>query len=537
MKINWLNKTIFGMFAATAVIFASCSDTNVAEETRNPENPAEAVTGGNPNLTTVQLAKFASSQDRVTSALQSRADENSPLTLMYEIGNLSTEGSIEGFVKETRDLSATCVYYDIANERYYVTYHMQGNNYNTDQTVETSGYVETFKLDEKGEPIMESIYMAADPEKVTFDFNHLLFDDLSLPTPNYYKGYDAGSKRIIAVGHLSEPTSTGKTQTKAIIAKLNLDETPSIDYKVVLTGEKYLDANDKSLGDIDAGDVNCVARRYNHYYLATRKGLALLDATGGENLFAPCKDLEGNTYFIKTPGSAKHICNTSTYSAFQLLYLTENTPTGFDYSTAISANIARFGTDQTSGRPCGYSGSNGYDIRDVSIFNISEWYDQTTPGVVSPVDGKNVVYSDGDGKLFACLGKGGLYYENNGNRGIMKFGENGNLPVNGVYADNSVEFDWAQFEYVYEEKGHNGYVYVTCGARLVILDRSTLEEVASWNIPTKDKDGEYLDDVAASANYVNVVKGEKVGDVYERIITVAFGQAGVKVFKFIPPVK
>lgn len=109
---------------------------------------------------------------------------------------------------------------------------------------------------------------------------------------------------------------------------------------------------------------------------------------------------------------------------------------------------------------------------------------------VQPVDGKNVLAWN-DNKMFACLGKGGLNVDNE----IYTFGEENKEPVNGIAFDGP-------------------YVYLASGSHLRVLDASTMEEVTHYCIPNM------------SANYIKVatVNGEKV-------IAVAFGQAGIKVFK------
>lgn len=112
------------------------------------------------------------------------------------------------------------------------------------------------------------------------------------------------------------------------------------------------------------------------------------------------------------------------------------------------------------------------------------------PNFVQPIDGKNVLAWNGV-NLYACLGKGGLSV----NGEVYSFGAEGNEPVNGVAIDDD-------------------YVYVASGSHLRVLDVTTNEEVAKVAIP-------YM-----SANYIKVatIDGEKY-------IAVAFGQAGIKVYR------
>lgn len=546
MKLNWLNKkAAYGVLIMTAAMFASCSDTDVAEETGNPEGPTEATTDGGSNLTTVKLATFPSSQERVVVS-QTRADEvESSLTLIANITNLSKEGKIAGFVKDNRYLSATSVYYDQTSEKYYVTYHMQGNNYNTKQNVETSGYIETFTLGANNVPVPGNVYMAADPSVLAFDFNHLYFDEI--PSPSGYVGdYNVDGftgTRLIAVGHKSEPSKNGsKPNTAAIIAKLNLDgDNASLDYATVYTGDKITedgivnnDGTPTSLGNEDAGDVNCVVRKYNHYYLATRKGVAVVKA-GEDNLFAPEVDETGHNYFLRTPGSAKYLSQPTFTSGIDVLFLDSDTPeSGLTAETSSSATVAELALDTRDGKDCPINITNSVD------FAWNQLTTETSPNKirvnniesVCPVDGKNmlVASSNNTGAIYACLGKNGLYV-NNPTYGyyqyeIIKFTDakdgTGSRPVNGVFVE-----DWDS------TNGHHytdGFIYVCNGACLTILDALTLEKVAEYSAFAEGD---------ASANFVHVVRTNNYTNpnVPDRIITVAYGQAGVKVFKFIPPVK
>lgn len=114
----------------------------------------------------------------------------------------------------------------------------------------------------------------------------------------------------------------------------------------------------------------------------------------------------------------------------------------------------------------------------------------STNSYVQPVDGKNVLAVD-DNKVYACLGKGGLSVDGT----IYNFGKDGAEPVNGIAIDSK-------------------YVYLATGSHLRVLDKSTMEEVTHYAIP-------YM-----SANYIKLAEVDG-----EKYIAVAFGQAGIKVFK------
>ena len=548
--------------ASIALGAVACTDKDMApEDVATPAEPGTEQTVTS-NLQTAKLATFKSSKDRVTLNPETRdGDEIKTLELIAEIGNLSQEGKISGFVQETggRYLSATCVYYDQTTGTFYTTYHMQGNNYNTTQTNETGGFIETFTLDENDKPEVGAVYMAADPSNLSFDFNHLYFDVLD-NTYMTYNGKDAGSKRIIAVGHKSEPSSKvgGEPNTAGIIARLNLEDpsNPSIDYEVVYTGEKILDAEGKSLGKEDVSDVNCVLRKSNYYYLATRKGIAVLNAKD-DNLFTPIHDYvpsgeyndngqekmkfdEESVYFIKTPGSAKHLDHIYTNSHFSLLYLSEPYD-NVTKDTESVANIINFSMETGGGTLCGSNtsdyGTDGPNILNSKNVDITTWspnVNQTkiSQANVSPVDGKNVLALDNNGMLAACLGKGGLYVKYNefGHNTIKTFSDKkdgtGSRPVNGVFIEN--------YENVNGYRSNDGFFYVANGACLTILDANTLEPIAEYSAFDSKADTNL-----ASANYVHVVKSEKMtnGVTPDRIVTVAYGQEGVKVFRFVPPVK
>lgn len=549
MKTNLFRIRVFAtVLMLAAIAFAACTK-DAAGDDIAPENPADNTQSV---LMTAKLSSFASSPSRVVVEPQTKAYPNpGSLTLYATIENLSAEeGKINGFVKEEdgRYLSATCVYFDPSTETYYVTYHMQGNNYKTKQNDETSGYIETFKLDADGTPIPGKVYQAANPASLDFDFNHLYFDDLNYSANSgSYTGSDAGTQRIIAVGHSSEPVKVGTgTNTKAIIAKLDL-ENEKIEYATVYTGEKILDENGKSLGNEDAGDVNCVLRKYDYYYLATRKGIAVLNAKS-DNLFTPINNFDGSsnnpvensTYFVKTPGSAKHLCHQypAYGSGFSFLYLTEEFPEGYNGKTELPASLINFSMDQGSGTLCGMNSDNtgsGKSILNSKDFNIATWSTSVNqmaiPDYVCPIDGKNVVFNL-NGRLYACLGKGGLYVRKNVTtmegpsvvENTIKFSDvkepTTSRPVNGVFVEDV-------------ENYNDGFIYVANGACLTILDRETLEKVAEYSaFDSKEKENEHL----ASANYVHVYKtGTYTGKCPDRLVTVAYGQAGVKVFKFTPP--
>lgn len=154
------------------------------------------------------------------------------------------------------------------------------------------------------------------------------------------------------------------------------------------------------------------------------------------------------------------------------------------------------------------------------------------------MDGKNVMVTERN-ITAVCLGKGGLYlkYPTYYDETVKfsdikeddKEGRVGSRPVNGVFVEEADIVMDGQFS------SHNttdGFIYVANGACLTILNARTLEKVAEYSAFKPNED-------LASANFVHVVKTNTKTNAGapDRIITVAYGQAGVKVFKFVPPTK
>ena len=527
--------------ASLALGMAACTEADLKnEQGREPEGKPEEVKS---NLTTVNLATFGADQSRVKYEGGTRAEEEElkpgDLKLVATIDNPSKKEGFN-FNKEEggRWLSATSIYQNEETGEYYITYHMQGNNYNTQLKNDIAGTIQKFTYT-NGEVDLGNGFRAENPDKEDYDFNHLYFDKLN--------------NRIIAVGHNwklpsswnPEEEFTGKKDnTTAIIGVFN-PSTGEFKYSSIQTNEKAYDEEGKSLGYKDAGDANCVINLPNNpddknYYVATRKGLAVLDGNEA-NLFKPALNEDGTNYFIPTPGSCKFIYDTKRVgSMFDVLYLSdERDNEELTYNTSSHAKIAKF---QTSGGKAGYyvlinpsaPYETFYDSNDLDIVNYGNQLE--LPTEIKPIDGKNAFWVNEDYEYYAPLGLNGLYYKFKGAisgrfyEGVLKFG---NRPVNCVTMDINEN---GETMFVGEEPlSHDGFIYVANGAKLTILHRRTMEEIASYNIPFLDKDG---NEVASSANYIHVQtlpKGEN--GLCERLITVAFGQAGVKIFRFMPKTK
>lgn len=509
--------------AAMSVALFACTD----DKALNPDDAQDSqdvLTEVKSNLTTVNLATFEGDQNRVSyTGTRAEGDEEvapKTLELIASITNPYTD-KVFDYVKtedDTRLMSATSIYHNEKEDKYYITYHVQGNNYNTELITSTGGAIQGFHIDNEGKVVLETGFRPQNPQEEDFDFNHIYFDNTS--------------NRIIAVGHNMK--NNNNKNTNAIIGIFD-PNAGTYTYSTVKTAEKeYKDG--KSLGYMDAGDVNCVVRTndaqdwsgtyygWDIYLVATRKGMAVLHADDA-NLFQPYL-LNGVNYFIKTPGSSKYIAPTGSSSCYGLLYLADAHTGDVQANMTSRANVLKFrvNTYPEVVLPTGWGDSEMGDVMEPGQDVLDFPFQQEMPEEISPIDGKNTLVLLGGNiygmEYYAALGTAGLYCNNgiDGYEGVKTFG---NRPVNCVAVDNKVN------ESGYSNKG---YLYVANGSKLSILDRKTMAEVASYNMPSKD-DAE--NPIESSANFVHVDKKENG----ERIVTVAFGQAGVKIFKFNPPVK
>lgn len=515
-----------------AMTLASCVQDDLERGNSTPDNSLKNAAN---NLKTVRLAGFAANDERVTYNHGTRAAEAAEpgsLELLATIANPSKSDGFNFTADESgRVLSATCVYYNEDNDTFYVTYHMQGNNYNSTVESPTAGAIQTFKVSDDGTVTLGSGFRAPEPATEDFDFNHLYFDNTA--------------QRVIASGHRVK--NGNEKNTNAIIGIFD-PAAGTYTYATVKTGEKEYDAAGKSLGYKDAGDVNAVTRSndlsyssaggkyygYPTYYVATRRGMALLSAED-ETLFQTVHNEDGSSYFVATPGSAKFVIdNPRTGSAIDLLYLSEEHEGDVAYNTSSEARIATF--QVTYGKTDGYILLNPmteygyhtyYNSTDLDLLDYP--CQQVLPAVVTPIDGKNNVWTTWNGgEYYAALGTSGMYYRFHGtttNRihtGVMTFGENGAAPVNYVTADACEQ-----------ESGHDGFIYIANGSKLTIIHRGTLDEITSYHEPVLDAEG---NSNPSSANYISVRKAPANPDWSgrTRYVAVAFGQAGVKIFKFTP---
>ena len=269
-----------------------------------------------------------------------------------------------------------------------------------------------------------------------YDFNHLIVDNGNIITVGNH------AKKGAFIGSL--PVDFGASET--VREDFSVKELTTDDV-ITETGK---DGNEIKAGYKNAGDGNCVIRQGDHYYVNTYRGYGSLnlDFTKVKGSFQP------------TGGSSKHIAIANGKAAILSLDTQDNT------SSASTVNL--------------------YDAADNMFSNIKQSY---SAGIISPVDGKNVVAIDGE-NVYACLGKGGLVRLNDGKE--FHAGADGKVPANGMAIDEN-------------------YVYAAMGSFVFVLDKNDLTEVTHYHAASEK-----------SANYIALHDGK---------IYVAFGEDGIQVFK------
>lgn len=378
---------------------------------------------------------------------------------------------------KNRRLSATSLTFDEKTKNIYVSYHMRGGNWagDTYDKDDIEGCIERWTLNDDGE-IEIGNWMWTNE----FDFNHILFDNDYVITV----GHKGGEKKIKG--------SDGQEYTDfgGIIGRMptgvwaqNWDAEDDLTredfvYKYLTTEVPVYDdytnpkkgTTTKQLVDYEsAGDGNCVIRVGNEYFVATSKGYGKINAAD----FKRVKDENGDVLFTSTPGSAKYLVKKG--DMINVLYLNDRPKESSTQITSFGATLATMGVD---------------------AFPTGETTEKAMAANVSPVDGKNVIAVDDDGTVYACLSMGGLQV---GDKIVKEpFGEE--RAVNGVAV-------------------YGNYVYVANGNYITVLNKSTLEKVVEARGGTEDD--------KISANFVEVK--EYNNEVY---VFVAFGQNGIKVFKF-----
>ena len=381
---------------------------------------------------------------------------------------------------EKRRLSATSLTFDKDKGEIYVSYHMRGYNWAEDQydkgKDDVEGCIERWTF-ENGQIAIGNWMWTND-----FDFNHILLD----------------GEYVITVGHKGgEKVYTdddGKEQTKrtdygGIIGRMptevwkqNWDATDELTREDFVY--KYLTTNEELRKDYENPKKGTTTNQLVDYKSAgdgncvIRVGNEYFVATsmgyGRVNAadFKRVKDADGKVLFHITPGSAKYLVQSG--DEINVLYLNDR----FDPSKEDSKSKATVATMSVDAFP---TAGTTKDMKQV----------------VTPVDGKNVLAVDDDGTVYACLSLNGLQI---GDSDPIMFGNE--RAVNGVAVDDE-------------------YIYVANGNYITVLDKATRKQI------TERRGGEVDDKI--SANFVEV---KKIGD--DRYVFVAFGQNGIKVYKFNP---
>lgn len=381
---------------------------------------------------------FKSDPSRIKNVNGTRATENTvaptkELALIAEFAPLNYEGSLSG------DISATCVSFDAAGN-VYASYHLKDGG--------SKGLLEVINYD--GTQYTAGAYMQAD----RFDFNHLTVD----------------GNTIVAVGNNTFKKTADDTQfiggKGAFIGTLPTSfattEGLHSDFKIKgITTDEVLYVKNES-GDairggyVPAGDANCVVADGGNYYVAADLGYGVLSKD--------LKRVPGT--FVKTAGHSKHIAKAGNTLAVLSL----------DGKTApTSVTVGTF--DISSNK---------------SYASVLKAY--SNKGSLSTLNGKNTVAIDGT-TIYACLSDGGLLKINeDGSTFTRTFGNDKDMPVNGVAVDDN-------------------YVYVAAGSFVYVLDKTSdkLESVCHYT--TKD---------SKSANYVALNNGK---------LFVAYGKDGILVFE------
>lgn len=277
-----------------------------------------------------------------------------------------------------------------------------------------------------------------------FDFNHLLVDGDKLYTTGDTKKYGATLGVV-----------------KLIDGKFGQYEMNTEGREDVMT---YYNLYKKTMGNRGSSG-NCIIRDGEFFRIASYQGFQSFNVN----------DLATQTDFIATDGSAKHIAQGGGY------IVTMNLDQKGVTSCTATVNVYN-----TWGSP-------------VSTFK--------TNSVVTPIDGKNVIATDGQ-NIYVALGE----------KGVEKYSMTGQF-------ENGYSWIAEKLETNPDYKGKplaNGlaidenYVYVANGAAgMIVLDKKELKRVARYS--RNHKEG-----TTYSANYV-----QKVGN----LIYIAYGRDGLEIVK------
>lgn len=282
-----------------------------------------------------------------------------------------------------------------------------------------------------------------------FDFNHMIVDDGKVYTVGDTKKYGATLGVINLDGN-------------GVFGQYEMGAEGREDVMTYYNLYKKTEANRGSSG-------NCIIRDGEYFRVASYQGFQTLKVS----------DLKSDdAAFIPTTGSAKHIAQGGGY--------------------IVTLNLDEKGVEASTGT--------------VTVY--SAWGTQTDSfktETITPIDGKNVIATDGT-SIYVALGE----------TGVAKYSMSGELQG---------EYSWIaeklQSDPTYKGKPcangldvDDNYVYVANGgAGMIVLDKKDMKRVARYSHKYGEKDGEPL---YYSANYV-----QKVGN----LIYIAYGRNGLEIVK------
>lgn len=358
---------------------------------------------------------------------------------------------IDGPTHTHHHLSATCV--QDVNGRAYVSYHLNEAYDDNDTWANTSTHM----------GCVEVYNVTTEKAQITnwlmnqnFDFNHLIVDNNKIYTVGDTYNYGA----TLGVIELDENGGFGKYEVdtegrESVMAEYNL-------YKDVEKGAKM------------SGSGNCIIRDGNYFRIASYNGFQSFNASD-------LSEVEGS--FISTPGSAKHVAQGGGY--------------------IVTLHLDQKGVTESLGT--------------VTVYNT--WGNQvaqfSTGTVITPINGKNVIATDGQ-NIYVALGQ----------KGVAKYDMTGTKVASYSYIDEKLA-EKADYKGKPCANGlciDDKYVYVANGAAgLITLNKSDLNRVARYAHATKFEEEESdAEERYFSANYV-----QKVGD----LIYVAYGRNGLEIVK------
>ena len=376
---------------------------------------------------------------------------------------------------ELRHLSATSITY--GNGRYYASYHMRGGNWANDSydkgaSADTEGCIESWTMN--GDVLTLGNWIWTD----SIDFNHIYFDNQA----------ELG-KKVVTMGHHLKKGGIIGYVSENFADDANIGDDNSFKFTQIKSSVRIESATGALQDYVSGGDVNTAYRPSGsaNYLITTSRGYTTVNANALTQTRAQAEGYSKGIPVLNIFNDSVSVKHITPYNGgFAVLALDER-----HVATATLTSPATV-----------------YFFDSEASFMAGTPYASTklSKGVVGPVDGKNVLFANGN-ELYACLGQGGLVRLNGTTESDWwqrpatenDITSTGKVPVNGVFADAN-------------------YVYVANGNNLTILDKS-LNEVANYQVPNNDTDGR-----SYSANYVLVNDG---------LIFVAYGQDGIRVLRLV----